>query len=462
MRLVLALVLGLCLGTARAAEGYPFVSDVPGLEEAMLSPDYWVARLVDRETRMSPAQVQQFNQRAFALDPNMHDLDQLPAALGRDQLRSLIGRVSRAASSPRYHAASGREVSAADYRRWTAMANLEALAEQNPVRWGLAVKRAAMRSFPTMERVLKTPEDIHLDRFQETAVFPGERLAILHSSADGEWYFALNYHYGAWLPRSAVALGPREQIAAWHAAGPRLVVTGDRVRTNFNPLDPRGSELPLDMGVSLPLVDPRSTGFAVNGQNPYTSYIVSLPLRGAAGELEFGQALVARSRDVSVGHLPYRPELLVRQAFKFLGERYGWGHDYNARDCTGFIGEVYKSFGLLMPRNTGQQAAGTYAPTLRFDAPDVEGVRAALRTLRAGDLIYLPGHVVMYLGTVAGEPYVIHDRTALAYRVETGETYRGILAGVSLTPLSPLLTEEGETFLASIYAIKRIALEADW
>ena len=23
-----------------------------------------------------------------------------------------------------------------------------------------------------------------------------------------------------------------------------------------------------------------------------------------------------------------------------LGERYGWGHSYNARDCTGFIMEI--------------------------------------------------------------------------------------------------------------------------
>jgi len=319
-----------------------------------------------------------------------------------------------------------------------------------------------MRSYPTRDRVLKTPQDIHLDRFQETAVFPGERLAVLHASTDGEWFFALNYHYDAWLPRSAVALGSRADIDTWSAFEPRLVITGDRVHTNFNPLDPRSSEVPLEMGVSLPLVDPETTGFAVNGQNPYASYIVSLPLRTDSGELEFGQALVARSRDVTFGYLPYRSDLLVEQAFKFLGERYGWGHDYNARDCTGFIGEVYKSFGLLMPRNTGQQAEGEYAPTLRFKAPDVEGVRAALQTLKAGDLIYLPGHVVMYLATVNGEPYVIHDRTALEYLNAAGEKYQGILSGVSVTPLTPLLAEDGQGFLASIYAIKRIALEADW
>lgn len=462
MRLIFSLVLVLGLYPAQADDHYPFVSDVPGMEEAMLSPDYWVGRLTTAATRMTPAEVHRFNTRAFASDANMHDLGKLPDTLSSEQLLSFINRVSRPASSPRYHARDGVLVSDRDYRRWLAMANLNAINPENPVRWGLAVQRASMRSYPTTDRILKAPADKHLDRFQETAVFPGERLAILHTSADGEWFFVLNYHYGAWLPRTAVALGSRADIDTWSASEPRLVVTGDRVHTNFNPLDPRSSEVPLEMGVSLPLVDPETTGFDVNGQNPYASYIVSLPLRTETGNLEFGLALIARSRDVSYGYLDYRPDLLVQQAFKFLGERYGWGHDYNARDCTGFIGEVYKSFGVLMPRNTGQQADGRYAPTLRFDAPDVAGVTAALQKLQAGDLIYLPGHVVMYLGRIDGEPYVIHDRTVMEYLSSTGEVYQGTLSGVSVTPLTPLLAENGQNFLANIYAIKRIALEADW
>ena len=68
----------------------------------------------------------------------------------------------------------------------------------------------------------------------------------------------------------------------------------------------------------------------------------------------------------------------------------------------------------------------------------------------------------MYLGEVAGEPYVIHDRTLLQYRTETGDVYTGTLSGVSVTPLSPLLEESGESFLDSIQAIKRIALDATW
>ena len=448
-----------CSAFAQAPQPYPFVTNVPGLEEAMLKSSYWTQRLETSGLRMTQAQVAAFNRQAFSVDANMHDLDAFPDQLARDQLLTLVDKVSKPASTPRYHASSGEQVTEADYARLQAATNLAAVDPITRVRWGLVVKRSAMRSYPTAARVLKMPDDQHLDRFQETAVFPGERLAILHRSADGQWLFAVNYHYAAWVRSDAVALGSRQQVESWVRAQPRLVMTGDRVLTNYSPEEPRVSERALEMGVSLPLVNPVSAGFEINGQNPYTSYIVKMPVRTEDGALAFAPALIARSRDVSVGYLPYSEDALLRQSFKFLGERYGWGHDYNGRDCSGFIGEVYKSFGLLMPRNTGQQASGRYAPTLRFNAPDVPAVRAALPNLRVGDLIYVPGHVVMYLGEVAGEPYVIHDKTVLEYLTEAGERYTGTLSGIAVTPLTPLLAENGRGFLENIYAIKHIALQ---
>lgn len=454
----LLLVLGLAAHPVVAKQeiSYPFVTNVPGITEPMLSADYWLQRLEEKGARMSPAQIAAFNRNSIAVDPHLLDLSALEDTLDSEQLAALVGKVSRPASTARYFASSGKRVMADDYQQWQEATNVAALPAKSAVRWGLVVRRANMRSYPTDARILKTPTDVHLDRFQETAVFPGERVAVLHESADGQWLFVLNYHYGAWLRKEAVATGPRAEIESWLQRQPRLVVTGARVETNYNPGDSRSSRLPLEMGVTLPLVDAAGLGFSVNGQNPYTSHIVELPLRAADGLLEFSPALIARSRDVRPGYLPYNAASILTQAFKFLGERYGWGHDYAGRDCTGFIGEVYKSFGIVMPRNTGQQADSVFAPTMRFTPGDVKAVREALKTLQVGDLIYVPGHVVMYIGQHAGEPYVIHDKTVLEYLTAQGELYTGTLSGVSVTPLTPLQADADNGFLESIYAIKHI------
>jgi cell wall-associated NlpC family hydrolase len=432
-----------------------FLTDVPAVEEHMLSAGYWLQRLSDDNLRMAPKAIAAFNANAVKVDDNLFDLAALPDSMAREAVLELIARVSQPSTSPRYFT-DGREVGAADYARWQAAIAADRIAATQPVRWGLVVTRASMRSYPTTERVLKHPDDRDLDRFQETAVFPGQRVALLHRSADEQWWFAVNYHYAGWVPTAAVAEGERAQLQAWSEREPRLVVTGARAFTNFNPEEARSSEVPLDMGVSLPLLSPADTGFAVNGQNPYASYIVELPLREADGSLVLSPTLVARSQDVQPGYLPYTPGNVLRQAFKFLGERYGWGNDYNGRDCTGFVGDVYKSLGIIMPRNSGQQGHSAFAPTRFFEPGDRAAIEAALATLAVGDLIYIPGHVMLYIGTVDGEPYVIHDVTGLSYFDAAGELYRGTLSGVSVTPLTPLQLNAQTRFVDSIYAIKSI------
>ena len=432
-----------------------YSTDVPGIELAMLDVEYWVGRLGSDPLRMTAGEIDRFNSVNLSRGEYLRDLGEFPEKLERDQVLELLEQVSRPASSPRYHT-DGTLVSAPDYAALQASVQRDAIPAEVDVKWGLVVERASMRSFPTHTRIYKNPEDTDLDRLQETGVFPGQQVALLHESADGEWWFAANYHYAAWLPKVAVAVGQRSEIESWRNRDARLVVSGAQVQTNFNPEDPRTSQVTLDMGVSLPLLTAAEVGHEVNGQNPYASHIVSLPVRAASGALEFVPALIARSRDVHTGRLPYRPSLVLRQAFKFLGERYGWGHDYNGRDCTGFVGEVYKSFGILMPRNSGQQGRSAFAPTRTFADESREQRLQALESLQVGDLIYIPGHVMMYIGDVSGEPYVIHDVTGLSYYNSDNNFYRGTLSGVSVTPLKPLWLSRDKSFVDSIYAIKTI------
>jgi cell wall-associated NlpC family hydrolase len=351
----------------------------------------------------------------------------------------------------------GRPVGDADWQRYAASLNLDGVAVDNPLHFGLVLRRTPMRKFPTMDRVLRHVDDPHLDRFQENGLFPGNALALLHRSADGRWWFAQSYNYAAWVRADDVAVGSRSQVLDYRSAEPSIVVTGSTVRTNFNPDLPPLSELQLDMGVRLPAVPREEVGHSVHGQNPYASHVVRLPLRNADGRLDFAPALIAYSRDVHEGPLPLTRANLLRQAFKFLGERYGWGHDYNGRDCTGFVGEVYRSFGILLPRNSGDQGRSFLGSNTRFadDTPTAAKERY-LADLDVGDLVYIPGHVMLVIGHVDGEPYVMHDVTGLSYYDGDGNFYQGLLHGVAVTPLRPLQHTAEQSFVDRIYAIKRI------
>ncbi|AFU98720.1 SH3 domain-containing protein [Simiduia agarivorans] len=436
-----------------------FSTDVPGVEESMLAPAYWLAGASDG-VRLSPARLAQWNARNLADDPYLMDPLALGDALSGTQLARWLSGVSSKAGSPRFFR-TGEAVTEADWARWQSAARAEQLPAKIPVRFGLVVTRAALRSFPTDEKIYKAAGDWDLDRFQESGVFPGEAVALLHESADGHWWFVRHYHYAAWIRKSAVAEASREQVAAFVNAPDRLMITGAQVHTNFNPEEPRSSRVLLDMGVSLPRLRAAEVGHSVNGQNPYASHIVQLPVRNADGSLALVPTLIARSQDVQAGALPLTEANILRQSFKFLGERYGWGHDYYGRDCTGFVGEVYRSMGLLMPRNSGQQGRSKFAPGVWLDGRSRDEKLAAIAQLRIGDLIYIPGHVMLYIGEVKGEPYVIHDVTGLSYFTgnAAGEQslYTGTLSGVSVTPLKPLRLNEQQDFIDAIYAIKTIS-----
>ena len=79
-----------------------------------------------------------------------------------------------------------------------------------------------------------------------------------------------------------------------------------------------------------------------------------------------------------------------------------------------------------------------------------------LRTLQVGDLVYIPGHVMMVIGHDNGITYTIHDTTGITYRGADGKTVRARLNSVAVTPLEPLLFNSEQSTVDRITAIQRI------
>ena len=455
------LVLSACRadGSAHSDNRQPstWSTDVIGISEIHLSAKYWGNRIKNADKVIKDQRgISEFNTALFSTDENMVDLSFLPEQMPGDEVKARILAISKPNRSDLFNPV-GEVLDSEGYRKHTGNLGLKNIPDTVEIRSALVVKRAHMRTYPTDNRYYKSADDQNLDRFQENALFPGDALAVLHVSADKEWAFVQSYNYAAWVRYESIAIGDRKLIGQYKNASRFLVITGAKVQTAFNPEVPALSELQLDMGIRMPLADPETVKNSLYGQNPYTSYVVLLPLRNFEGKLEIKPALIARNKDVNQGFIPFTRENIIRQAFKFLGERYGWGHSYNGRDCTGFVMEVYKTFGIQMPRNTGQQGSGSFGENTRFTPESSrEEKLKALESLDVGDLMYVPGHVLMYIGEVDGEPYVIHDVSVFRYIDENGELYRGTLNGVSVTPLVPLWGSEKSTYVDLIYNIKRV------
>jgi cell wall-associated NlpC family hydrolase len=458
------LALGLAASTVHARDNAENVSTtvippsgVMGVGDAQLTPGYWIGlqQQPDREI-LSRAEIDAENAKLLQADPSMHDLRALPVTLTRAQVAGWINELSERPKKPMYDVDS-QPVTAAMLDAMVDNLALSDIPARQTTRYGLVVRRASFRTFPNDLRVFSRKGDTDIDRFQETAEFPGVPVAIVHASRDGKWLFVVSPRYAAWTEKENVAEGSAAQVFGYAGKRPYRVITGDTERTVFAREVPGVSQLQLDMSTRVPLLTGLPPDQPVNGQTPYATYTLELPIRDSDGKLQFTPALLQKNTDTAPDYLPLTPANIIRQAFKFLGERYGWGHGYNGRDCSGFVSDVYRSMGVQMPRNTSKQAI---SPALRHRAfTDADSHDARLKAayeLQVGDLVYIPGHVMMVIGQRGGQPYVIHDVGGMRYRKSDGSFGHVKLNAVSVTPLLPNLFNDHQTYVDRMTSIVRI------
>ena len=432
-------------------------SGVIGMGDAQLTPEFWIKQQDDPDRVIMDTQaILTQNARLLQVDPTMHDLKGLGATLDRAQVQGWVEKISRRPTGELFDE-QGKSVPGATVDALVATLALDRIPASQPTRFGMVVQRAPLRTFPTVLRVFSHRGDTDIDRFQESAEFPGTPVVIAHVSADGQWYFVVSPRYAAWMEKKYVAEGDAKDVLAYAEQAPYRVITGASVRTVFTPEQPALSQLQLDMGVRVPVQTDLAPDQPVNGQHAYTAHVLRLPWRDPDGKLKLGPALLQRNADSSADYLPLTKANIISQAFKFLGERYGWGHDYDGRDCSGFVSDVYRSMGVQMPRNTRDQSISPGLQHQIFGAGDDHDARIrAAMALQTGDLVYIPGHVMMVIGRIDGQPYVIHDTGGMSYRDARGTIRRVKLNEVSVTPFLPLLFNEKQLYVDRMTSIVRI------
>jgi cell wall-associated NlpC family hydrolase len=429
---------------------------VIGVEEHHLDPEFWVRQQSQADRPILDASaIEAENARLQQLDPSVYTIEQLPATLNADQVKAWITKLSHRPAAPLFDE-NGGEVGTDRLDALADSLNLGSIPSSPQSHYGLIVKRADLRTFPTHQRVFTSRVGHDIDRFQESALFPGAPVVIVHESRDRHWWFIVSPLYAAWIDKDYVAQGSAQQVFGYTHKTPYLVITGSTEHTVFTPEQPQVSALQLDMGVRVPVLTDWPANRPVNGEHPYTAHVIELPIRASDGSLTFSPALLQKTVDTAPDYLALTRANLLRQSFKFLGERYGWGHSYDARDCSGFVSEIYRSFGVQLPRNAHDQGVSPALNRVSFTSSDSHKARlAAVRDLQVGDLIYIPGHVMMVIGYDQGVPYVIHDTVGISYRGTAGQIEDVLLNGVSVTPLTQLLLG-GQPLIDRIYSIQRI------
>jgi len=458
MKPTLLLLAALAAGPAAAAT-LPAVSPsgVPAFTEEMLSPEFWIRRAPHAHAVLMDArQTALQRQRVYGPQGGMTDLAHVPSTLTQAQVTNWI---KEAEQTPVKLAVdeNGQPVTESLLQTLRANTAVAQIPAAQPARYGLSVRRTFLRGLPSDRPYYASSDNRDYESLQAGVLFPGEAVVVAHQSLDQHWLLVLSTQGPGWVKSEDIGIGPAAEVLAYAAAQPGRVVTGDQVRTVYTPEAPAVSELEIDMGVALPQASV-APGETVNGASSYASWAVKLPVRQPDGSLAFRNALLRRTADTAPGYLPVTRANIIRQAFKFLGERYGWGHQFNARDCSGLTSDVYRSMGIVLPPYTSLQGSSASVQHRLFTKADSHAERVkALQQAQVGDLVVVPGHVLMIIGHLNGQPYVIQDVPYAVFQdPATGQVRMTKLNQVSVTPLLPLYADQQTLYVDAMTSLVRV------
>lgn len=392
----------------QAAE-YDGVSNAPHVTNEMLVADYWIAKAKNADkVLMTQDEISSFNEQTMQTlsdADQMFEIDTLVPSCNGSKLREyILQNKFPEADSPSY--VDGKLLGD-DY--WNVLLDnmdLGAIAQTQTTQRAVCTTYGNLRVWPTDDFVSSDADDVYYDNAQNSTLPLGERLVVTHTSKDGLWYYAITDSTQGWIRTDSVAFCTEEQWNTAQNPSDFIVVTADSMTLEQDLTNPDLSGLKLYMGTVLELVDQNSVP-EISSRAAYGNYVVKIPRRDTSGNLVYEQALVPISRDVNRGYLDYSISNVLTQCFKSEGDMYGWGGSFSARDCSQFYLDAYRCFGFRIPRDSSDQAL-VPGKTVDMSGMDDAQRKSTLDKLSPGSLLYFPGaHVMVYLGKVDGEYYVI-------------------------------------------------------
>ena len=389
------------------------VGYMPGVTEEMTDPAFWSGLTGDPDAVLAtPEEIARINAAAVTAEGvNRVDLKNLPETF--DGIARNKAQEKASADDVKYYLGwvwdqNGKKLEQEDFDLITANAIDPDATEDMPLRYGIAVNRTELLTFPWDGQILDDPADTDFDYQPLVGIRVNEPVAVYATSADGKYYQVSTSCCPGWVRAEDIAIcrDREEWLSAWDIpAEKRLVFWGDRMYTDYSNSASQTKCRLITMGTALERMEDTDPDALVINRLPLHNYAVYLPVRNEDGSYGKTPALINARERVSEDYLPLTARNLAMVALASLGDAYGWGAGLNNEDCTSLNHSIFCCFGLDLPRN------GTWQWPLDFPKAEIayytlEEKEALLDALPMGTLLNFPGHQMMYLGKTAGRYYV--------------------------------------------------------
>ena len=276
-------------------------------------------------------------------------------------------------------------------KKWVRNARMEQL---NTVRQrAISIRHTNMRALPTDTPAYRNPwkntEGFPFDYFQHSELHINVPLYISHYSADGKWAFVQAAHANGWVKIRDIALVTDRFVKAFKTGRYFITIRDNLWLKNAQKkisLIKLSTLFPLDRSGRWLLAasrGPRGVALLQRIQPPSRKYAAPKPL-------------------------PFTPKNVTGIARELYGEPYGWGGKMMTRDCSATTRDFFAVFGIFLKRNSAKQAKEGRHIRIK-GLPKAKKKAAIIKYAKPfRSMLYVPGHITLYLGRYHGEPVVMH------------------------------------------------------
>ncbi|GAA7705046.1 SH3 domain-containing C40 family peptidase [Helicobacter pylori] len=292
----------------------------------------------------------------------------------------------------------------------------------------VVVRDSDVRAVPTNKPYYLSPKGYPFDRYQNSLIFQGTPVLVTHFNTDKTYaHIQSSFVYG-WIKVSDLAYMRDKDIELLTKLKNYVMPIKDKI-----PLYTDYGDFYTDARVGeLFALIPQSQN---TPQKPQKKELKAYGfLRDAKGYATL-QSVILKEKDFFIFPKAFNSENMAYFIDTMLGQKYGWGGLLGNRDCSAFTRDSFANFGILLPRNSYAQSryANNYVDLSSMKAKEKEDYILKNAT-PFGTLLYLKGHIMLYLGAYNHQAIVAHS----IWSVQTQKHFKTLshkIGGVVITSL---------------------------
>jgi len=265
---------------------------------------------------------------------------------------------------------------------------------QSVLKPAITLRHTDLKVYPTRQDFYYNPkrtgEGFPFDYNQNSSININTPLLVSHYSKDRKWvYIRCSYAYG-WLPLSDIAFVDSHFKKRFMNHNYAVTIKDNLFikDKNFKSIVKLGTIFPID--------------------TKSKKYIIASKNRKGYAQIKLLKSV--KRWIIAKKPIPFTPANVALISKQLVGEPYGWGGKMYARDCSSLTKDFFAPFGIFLRRNSKQQSHdGKRVTKIRWMSSAKKKRLILKKAQPFRSLLYVGGHVTLYLGEQKGEPIILHN-----------------------------------------------------